>query len=571
MSKRGQNIGGATQCTDLPGQLRVRINDLSARLRRFRDEESGVLIGFGVFLILMILAVGGIGIDLMRFEYTRTSLQSTLDRAVLAAADLDQTLDAQFVVEDYFAKSDLGGYLTSITVDQGLNYKQVSATANIAMPTQLIHMMGIDTLNAQAQGTAAESVDGVEISLVLDMSGSMGWNSRLVNLKVAAKEFVTTMLNSSPPGDIAISIVPYATQVNAGQTLAQHFNLTNEHNFSNCVNFQSSDFSSTAISTTAVLQRTGPFDPWNNYSHEIESRLSLPVCPERQSSDIISYSMNETQLHNYINGFSAGGNTSTDIGVKWGAALLDPSIRPVVTDMIAAGDVDPALQGLPADFNGDSLKVLVVMSDGQNTNQYYLNNGYRDGLTDVWFTTFDYDGDGQDERIYSVKSGSTYYYKRADNWSSSYQGYRSAYWLYGSKSSSQGSVPFGNDTADPADDSVRLTFPQLFHQASNDWIEDKLYYDIWSDSYADQYWDDYGAYNWVGSSTKDSRMNSICNAAKAEGVIVFTIGFEAPSHGQAVLESCASSDAHYFDVNGIEISDAFTSIASSISKLRLIQ
>ena len=152
-----------------PAAIRTLIRSAS----RFRDDESGVLVAFGVFMILIMLAVGGIGIDIMRFEYTRTSLQATLDRAVLAAADLDQTLDAEYVVEDYFAKSDMGEYLRSITVDEGLNYKEVSATADIEMNTQFIHMLGIEKLNALAGGTAAESVDGVEIAMVLDMSGSM--------------------------------------------------------------------------------------------------------------------------------------------------------------------------------------------------------------------------------------------------------------------------------------------------------------------------------------------------------------------------------------------------------------
>ena len=53
-------------------------------------------------------------------------------------------------------------------------------------------------------------------------------------------------------------------------------------------------------------------------------------------------------------------------------------------------------------YNGDSLKVLVVMSDGENTNQWFLRPGYRSGPTDVWFTE-----DGG-ERIYSVKNGSKY-------------------------------------------------------------------------------------------------------------------------------------------------------------------
>ena len=544
------------------GQPTCRIlRRLEDRVRTFRNDESGVLVAFGVFFILMILMVGGIGVDLMRFEFTRTSLQNTLDRAVLAAADLDQNLDAQDVVEDYFAKSQMSEYLSSVTVDQGLNYKEVSATAEIDMPTQIIHMLGINSLNAPAAGTAAESVDGVEISLVLDMSGSMGSNNRLPNLKVAAKDFVTTMLNSGPVGDVSVSIVPYATQVNAGEELAKFFNLTTEHDFSHCVDFNYSDFNDIVISTSTQLQRTGPFDPW----YQVEKDLLLPVCPERASSEILTYSLNESELHNYIDAFSAGGNTSTDIGVKWGAALLDPSMQPIVNQMINDGDVNAAFAGRPMAYEDDTLKVMVVMSDGQNTSQYYLNSDYRDGMTNVWYYEGDYDGDGDTDRVYSVKSGSKYYYKRPTSWNGSYGGYTNASWKNGPGSSKY----YGNDPFMDGQ-SQRLTFPELFHQASNEWIRDALFKDIWSSSYADDYWQDW-AYSYVGGGSKDNRMDDICDAAKNAGIILFTIGFEAPSHGEGVLEDCASSQAHFFDVDGVEIADAFVSIAASISKLRLVQ
>ncbi|MEX0365434.1 MAG: TadE/TadG family type IV pilus assembly protein, partial [Ruegeria sp.] len=54
-----------------------------------------------LFLFITILAITGLGVDLMRFERNRSILQYTVDRAVLAAADLDQTIPPQQVVEAY--------------------------------------------------------------------------------------------------------------------------------------------------------------------------------------------------------------------------------------------------------------------------------------------------------------------------------------------------------------------------------------------------------------------------------------------------------------------------------------
>lgn len=82
-------------------RLSRRLRRLALRqLRRFARDEGGVMVVFSLFIMIMILMVGGIGVDTMRFEMERTRLQNTIDRAVLAAADLDQTLDAKTVVRD---------------------------------------------------------------------------------------------------------------------------------------------------------------------------------------------------------------------------------------------------------------------------------------------------------------------------------------------------------------------------------------------------------------------------------------------------------------------------------------
>ena len=75
----------------------------------------------------------------------------------------------------------------------------------------------------------------------------------------------------------------------------------------------------------------------------------------------------------------------------------------------------------------------------------------------------------------------------------------------------------------------------------------------------------------MGSSAADDRLSRVCEAARDEDITIFAIGFEAPAAGQAAMRDCASSIAHYFAVEGIEISDAFQQIARTINQLRLTQ
>jgi len=69
----------------------------------------------------------------------------------------------------------------------------------------------------------------------------------------------------------------------------------------------------------------------------------------------------------------------------------------------------------------------------------------------------------------------------------------------------------------------------------------------------------------------DSMLDSICTAAKQDGIVIWSIGFEVNDHGADVMEDCASSPSHFFRVEGIEISAAFDAIARQINQLRLIQ
>jgi hypothetical protein len=75
----------------------------------------------------------------------------------------------------------------------------------------------------------------------------------------------------------------------------------------------------------------------------------------------------------------------------------------------------------------------------------------------------------------------------------------------------------------------------------------------------------------VSKANMNIRLDNLCDAAKAKGILVYSVAFEADDDGKAQLQSCASSIAHYFDASGLEIESAFSSIASNIIRLRLTQ
>ncbi|MEE9427081.1 MAG: TadE/TadG family type IV pilus assembly protein, partial [Paracoccaceae bacterium] len=234
---------------------------------RFRRDEDGSLIIFSLFLLIMMLMISGMAVDLMRAETHRARLQSTLDRAVLAGASLQQTLNSEDVVRDYFDKAGLGAYLTDVAVIEDSTSKTVTASAQLTAGTYFMKLLGVDHLSAPAAGEAEESISDIEVSLVLDVSGSMGstsasGNTKMEDLIEAAQEFVYLMqcdpdaekpydnVCTVPANTVSISLIPYAEQVLVGEEMLQEFNITNEHTDSSCVDFNNSDFQSASMSLT---------------------------------------------------------------------------------------------------------------------------------------------------------------------------------------------------------------------------------------------------------------------------------------------------------------------------------
>lgn len=110
---------------------------LPAQMRRFRRDEDGSMIVLTLFLLVLMLILGGMAVDFMRFESRRAKLQGVTDRAVLAAADLDQELDPAAVVVDYFTKAGMAAYLDgapTVSPDSD-EFRMVSAQGKLTLNT----------------------------------------------------------------------------------------------------------------------------------------------------------------------------------------------------------------------------------------------------------------------------------------------------------------------------------------------------------------------------------------------------------------------------------------------------
>lgn len=548
----------------------------------------------------MMMVAGGFALDIMRSEVDRTNLQNAVDRAVLAAAALEQDRDPRTVVEDFLRASQVDVDDVQIVVSDTGSVRSVSAATTSEIDSLFLGMLGHETVLQPVSSEAREEETELELSLVVDISGSMG-GTKITNLRSAATDFVTELLRDRE--DLTtISIVPYNDRVNLGSLLPNYFEMTDEHDLSNCVVFDNADFSSTGLTAGTVLQRMGHFDWVSGGATNAQGNISSPLCREDDYGAVLAWSNNLTDLTTHIAGLGAGWNTAMDLGVKVGTMLLDPTSRDELGEMIADNHVDAVFAGRPFDYGTEGVqKVLVVMTDGVNTSQWDLRESRKNGPSGVFVhnTAVTAPGNSGGLPVHvvlpSVTNGLSNWNPAWSNlrdsiplgnangwWASDARGFftewdgtenaqtyfsiwsddQNAFWV--PHLGIYQSTPFG------ATDAVELTYPELFSQMSINYLDDTLLGSADTNT-RNHYNGAWQTTQWHSSA--NANLAAICGAARAADIIIYTIAFNAPTSGQTAMQGCAGvgNEANFINVTDLDIEAAFDDILASINRLRLTQ
>lgn len=488
----------------------ARMQSAARYMRQFKRDEDGSMIVFGLFLIVVMLIVGGMAVDFMRYEARRTLLQSTADRAALAGANLTNTEndEVEAVVLDYFAKAGLEGYLDGkpIIDNTDEDYRSVEVNLEQTLDTFFLRLAGVEEMDANASAIAIEGVGNVEISLVLDVSGSMGSPTKneageptsvtkIAALRTAATAFVDAVLADEYKDKITVSMVPYAQHVAIPQALFDGMTTEQRHDFSYCVDFADSDFLTTELKASQTYQQAQHAQLYgvvNSTFTNYLPDLTSPTCRIDTEAQISVLSNNRTTLGTQITGLQAGGSTSIFLGMKWGVALLDKSTRSLVAPFLPAG-----ISGRPVDYPTStnrirSNKVIVLMTDGSNQPTKLLQDQFYDSESDIQYA--------------------------------------------------------GTNTF------------------SNFW-----WTNVRTDLHPYNLNDDTGEFHYTKYTPTDgdTLLKNICDAAKLEKIEIFTIAFEAEPAGEAAMLDCATDSAHYYNASGSELTAIFEQIADQVTDLRL--
>ena len=528
---------------------------LVQRCRDFCDDVYGGMTALTVTVFLVMLVSVGMAVDFMRHETYRAELQDAVDRCVLAAAAFSQSIDAQTTCEGYLKSTSFVPEDVNLVVppaSETTGTRTITATADYEFNTFFLKLAGIPKLNVKAVGTASEAASKIEVSLVLDISTSMvinnsgdTSNTRLEVLQSSAKQFLDLVFSPVNNDRLTMSLIPFAGQVNVGSTAFNYFNDSALHSYSHCLEFTSSEFNFVANAATdetanplntmttapaanslSQMQHFNFSKYWdgetNTYSYGPSKKNAAPGqskkmnvgwgwCPT-DTQQIEYFQTDKEILKNRIDALQTHEATGTFYGAKWGAMLLDPSAIDLTSALITAAEVDSAQSELPRAYDDDEVqKVLIIMSDGATTAQSRV-------VSDAYDETSDYEF-------------------WADNLSD-------------------------NQEADFINTDV--TGAQIFdgYMTDGTWTTDS------------------GV-----ASREAARMAflDVCETAKDNGVVVFAIGFDlepdkntaaqdeidSAARARADLEACATSE-FFYDVEGPELLNAFSEIASTIQKLRLV-
>lgn len=196
-------------------------------LQRFgRDQRGAVafIVGFG---ILVLVGSVGVAVDVGRGQMAQTKLQNALDAAGLAAGASVNSQDMAAEVTKYvnvnFAQGTQGAVITSVNPQLTQAGKLLTVTATATMPTTFMKVFGHTTMQLRAETEITRSSKGMELAMVLDITGSMcqpSCTGRLDALKVAADDLLDILFGENEPTgeNLWVGIVPFSMGVNVGSS-----------------------------------------------------------------------------------------------------------------------------------------------------------------------------------------------------------------------------------------------------------------------------------------------------------------------------------------------------------------
>src|ERR1700733_196231 len=194
---------------------------------RFAGANQGnIAVIFAIACVPMISFVGA-AIDYSRANAARSSMQAALDStALMVSKDLSSgvitTSQISAKAQAYFAAlyTNKDAQSVSISATYTANSSMgstIQVNGSGSVTTDFLKVAGFPNINFGTASTTAWGNVRLRVAMVLDNTGSMSQNGKIGALKTASKNLVDQLSAlAKNPGDVYISIIPFAKDVNVG-------------------------------------------------------------------------------------------------------------------------------------------------------------------------------------------------------------------------------------------------------------------------------------------------------------------------------------------------------------------
>ncbi len=373
------------------------IGNMFRYIRKYLSDSSGAIAIMFALMLPVLIGITGLSIDMSRSFLVKQRLLQALDAAALAAAASSTDADViEQKVKDFFDANypfDKIGVVFEPSVTIVGDEVIVSGTAKYK--TIFMRILGISEIDVAAETTVVREVQGIEVVLVMDNTGSMNTNNNIGALRDAASNFIYIMygidtvdgeaadpsaLDGMATRDtdyIKIGLVPYSSSVNVGPYgLGEDKNggyygssfVNNPHDIDYTTSYYNYDWMGCVLAHDYPDDTLDHAGPWDMYRYCRDVATDDPYChlkwdgtvkkkpnyycPRTPLTPLVT---SPTELKESIDTMSAAGYTYGNYGMVWGGRVISPEF--------------PFEEGVDWD-NEYWRKAVVMMTDGNNTMHY---------------------------------------------------------------------------------------------------------------------------------------------------------------------------------------------------------
>ena len=343
-------------------------------LARFlRNQKGGVapLLALG---IIPLMGMVGAAVDYSRASSARTAMQAALDSTALMLSRDAQTLSAAQLdskATTYFNAMFHRPEASNVQVQQQFSSPQqgsfnIKVTGSATVNTTFWRLMGQDQVNITASGEVIWGIKKLNLALALDNTGSMASSNKMTALKEAAHNLLNTLQKAEKtPGDIKVSIIPFAVDVNVGT----------EHVGASWIDWQEWDAKNGTCSKSSYNNKTSCINNAGTWTPADHSLWNGCVMDRDQNNDVNATATGDGGAVNYrAHQASACPVAMMPLSTDWTALNVKiDAMTPNGNTNVTIG-MQMAWQTLTAaaPFNApatapDLDKVIILLTDGQNT------------------------------------------------------------------------------------------------------------------------------------------------------------------------------------------------------------